>query len=1031
MSYLDVNKSVIISSPAGSGKTEKLARRYIALLKSGVDVERILAITFTEKAAAEMKQRILRILREEDSGLFHALLDKMSLMRVSTIHSFCATLIRRFSFEAGIDADYTIENEIDSRILWDIILHDLLMRVGAGGEGHDLFIQAIGENGFRGLQRLKGLITDLFQRRPFSVEAAVPAYTASEELAGLLKELAAWSGVSAAIDGYPELFEGIHNEKIFALEEYFLTTTKTPRRNAPAACKGIENFKDWASKMHLLWKETHRRKNTERAARIQEVFQRCHREYTKHKTDKSVLDFSDLEHIAYTMLTRNPEWANILYAFDEKTDHVLVDEFQDTNRFQWAIIDSLTEEWRSGLGAKREEGIQPTIFLVGDEKQSIYLFRGANVEIFRAAKERYGEWLGHEFYYEEVKENYRCLPVIIDFANAIFSRIMNPPDGAPAWVTRYAPFVACRDDGNDRGRVELILLDDEKRTAADARMQEARVIARRIQSLTGSFRISERGTGHTRPCRYMDVAILLRKRTHLQIYEQALSNHNIPFVAVKGIGFYQEPEVAVLRSLVFFLANPGDDYSLYVLLKSPLFQYDESAVSRALTGDGSSLFSNIKLSTEPQLMETASVLESWLVLVRTEPLAEIIEHALVSTAAWRHFHTDQKRANIKKFIRLVEELEAEGRSIFKIRAFLESTCDEGKEPKANVNTEGMNAVKIMTIHAAKGLEFPIVFIPGVEEQFNVRTGEGLIFEREGALLIKTIPESSLRAEDGDYRLQVQKELEEQKRLFYVAATRAENALFMTGCWSEKGQNLLSFLKDGLGLERTEGRFRMHADCEGFSLLTAGDVEGLPIAAPEQRVQERKPVRAEFIPLEYRPGKDWRTVTESLEIQGRSGESWILPGEVIHRVLEKISKRMLAERDMHAEVQKLLSSRGVTGKERDETGAHIANQLSALQQHALWRDIVLPREDAFAELPFVYETESTVYKGRIDRIIKQNDRYNVYDYKTFPVKDQDINYLVKEYTFQLAIYKKAVQKLFNTDNVRSFIIFTHTGELKEV
>jgi len=134
--YLDIRKSVIISSPAGSGKTEKLARRYIALLKGGVDVERILAVTFTEKAAAEMKQRILRILREEDREMFQGLLEKMSLMRVSTIHSFCATLLRRFSFEAGVDANYSIESDIDSRISWDVILHELLMKLGAGGEGH-------------------------------------------------------------------------------------------------------------------------------------------------------------------------------------------------------------------------------------------------------------------------------------------------------------------------------------------------------------------------------------------------------------------------------------------------------------------------------------------------------------------------------------------------------------------------------------------------------------------------------------------------------------------------------------------------------------------------------------------------------------------------------------------------------------------------------------------------------------------------------------------------------------------------------
>ena len=127
MSYLNTNKSVMISSPAGSGKTEKLARRYIALLQSGVDVDRVLAITFTDKAAAEMKQRILRILRDEDDKLFRCLLDKMPLMRVTTIHSFCGTLLRRFSFDAGIDPKYGIADEMDAGMEWEEILYDVMM----------------------------------------------------------------------------------------------------------------------------------------------------------------------------------------------------------------------------------------------------------------------------------------------------------------------------------------------------------------------------------------------------------------------------------------------------------------------------------------------------------------------------------------------------------------------------------------------------------------------------------------------------------------------------------------------------------------------------------------------------------------------------------------------------------------------------------------------------------------------------------------------------------------------------------------
>ena len=130
--------------------------------------------------------------------------------------------------------------------------------------------------------------------------------------------------------------------------------------------------------------------------------------------------------MTYEALVSHPEWQNILYSFDEHTDHILVDEFQDTNSIQWQIIDKLTEEWRSGIGSKRSKGKTPTIFLVGDDKQSIYLFRGANAGVFEEAKSRLSEWLGNEYHFEKAKENFRSLPAIINFTNALFEKLMPP-----------------------------------------------------------------------------------------------------------------------------------------------------------------------------------------------------------------------------------------------------------------------------------------------------------------------------------------------------------------------------------------------------------------------------------------------------------------------------------------------------------------------------------------------------------------------------------------------------------------------------
>jgi ATP-dependent helicase/nuclease subunit A len=1048
--YLNTDKSIIISAPAGSGKTEKLARRYIALLQSGVNVERVLAITFTDKAAAEMKQRILRILKVEDNELFMSLMGNMPLMRVTTIHSFCGTLLRRFSFEASIDPNYRIEDAVDSRMVWEEILYEILMDAGKGERGHEIFFQTLSEKGFRGLDYLRSTIGYLYQKNPFSLEAStfrnIPPVPGD-----VLEELLSWEGVKDVLDHYEDFLKSDNIKNIAAIEKYFLTEKKEPRKKSVPLLKGIADYRDWAQKMYLVWKQKKIRQNAERAVRIREIFGQCLDKYNDRKRAKGILDFSDLEHLAYRMLTEHPEWANILYAFDEKTDHILVDEFQDTNTFQWAIVNSLTEEWRSGLGAKREGGTKPTVFFVGDEKQSVYYFRGANVEIFSRAKDKLQEWLGDEFCYEEIRDNYRSLPAIIDFTNHVFSRIMQTGEKPYPWITTYTTFNAHRSGLPDRGHIELILLDNEADSTAEAREAEAETLAQRIHSLEGNYQITDKQTRHQRPCRFMDMSILLRKRTHLKKYEEALKKYNIPYVAVKGIGFYQEPEVAMLRSLIFFLSDPHDDYSLYVLLKSPLFQMEESDILKLLNYEGSSLFEKLTAASrdddtpdtlfdrpgptrsrpEEGLANAAGTLTTWLSESTFSSIAILIERILVKTKAWMFFHEKQRQANIRKFIRIIEDLETNGKSLIKIRDVLERTADKSDEAKANVNTEGMDAVRIMTIHASKGLEFPIVFAPGMEEPFAVKTGENLIYEKDGLFFYKSEPESSIRKQDEDFLIHQAREEEEQKRLFYVLVTRAEEALFLLGRWSSRDKNFLAFLRQGLGLEKAGAAFSLEADINGLSVLSGEDVNMLYKHAPSRNTEKKAVETVTVFPLSIQKQASWKSVTGTVEIKRRHGQNWVTMGDILHRLFEGVSKGTISENDIMSRADIMLQSMGFHNRAKNEKLEIVEQDIKTLKDKGVWQDIILPAEDSYTELPFVLGSEDGIYSGRIDRMIRRENVCRIYDYKTFPVMEKEVPYLLKKYSVQLNIYKKAVKQIFNTDNVESYVVFTHTGEVKGV
>ncbi|MBM4128794.1 MAG: hypothetical protein FJ243_01600, partial [Nitrospira sp.] len=891
--YLDITRSVIISSPAGSGKTEKLARRYISLLTGGSEIEKILAITFTEKAAAEMKERILTILEKENPDLFLKIREKMPLMRISTIHAFCLKLLKRFAIELGLDPSMDVMDEFTASLLWSESIYEC---VRMERDNPDLFYDMMRERGIKGWDRLYGILYNLYEKRP------------QPEL--IIKE------------GHP--LDG-EEEKM-----------------------------------------------------ILELYTRCLKRYTEKKIERYLIDYNDLEILAYEALSKRPEWQNILYCFDEHTDHILVDEFQDTSSLQWKIIDKLTEEWRSGMGAKRESGKIPTIFLVGDEKQSIYLFRGANVSVFQGAKEKLSEWLGGEYHFEEARENYRSLPAIINFTNRLFEKLMSPPTSEP-WRTRYASFDATR-DGN--GCVELILIEDDESTKK-IREKEATVLAKRIQSLVNRYEIFDGET--KRPCIYGDMAILLQRRTHLSTFEDALRTYGIPFIVVKGIGFYDEPEVALLRELLSAIIDPQDEYSLFCLLRSPLFGIDYKTLFRLIDKKGDlTLLEKLQSQIPPtppflkggrgglmnrRLSEAFNLISSWIERSAYTPLAMLIEEALTETGGWQYYWEKQRQANIKKFIRIIEEYESQGFSGLSIREKLISS-PHSMEPKANVNTEGMNAVKIMTIHGAKGLEFPLVFLPSLDEDNSPRTNSVVIDEEGGRISMASEDDSQKRKKIELFQRRREKEMEEEKRLFYVAVTRAQDFLCMLGALRKnpKGRiasliNNLEILKDG----------KINTGLDILNVMDESRVDELyTTCAPHityHATTEPFMSEPEYTePISYEPELKWQDVTEGVDIKVKHGEDWVLLGKIFHSLFEELSKGIIGIGEIDKRSHILLKSEVFSTQDIERLMGIIKEDFERLAQSGYLKDIVFPRENSYAELPFILQRGSTVYKGRIDRIV---------------------------------------------------------------
>lgn len=961
--FLDITKSVMISSPAGSGKTEKLARRYISLLKAGSEVERILAITFTDKAAAEMKERILNILKAESLDLFERIREKVPRMRISTIHSFCLKLLKRFSIDLGIDPSLEVLDSFNAGILWSEAIYETLLEESRTGQG--IFTEILKREGIKGWNKLYNIFNEIHGKRPV-IELVM-------------------------------------------------------RNNFNPDTEGDE---------------------PDRFKQIMSVYSRCLDRYRKKKLDRHFIDYNDLELMAYEAITKNPEWQNVLYSFDEHTDHILIDEFQDTSTLQWKIIDKLTEEWRSGMGAKRESGVKPTIFLVGDDKQSIYSFRGANVDIFRKAKEKLAEWLNEEYHFIEIEENYRSLPSIVNFVNSLFEKVMSQDLIDRPGVVKYSPFRAER---NGDGDAELCIIES-RGTIRDDRKREAQHIASRIIDCVNSVEVYE--GQEKRKARYGDIAILLRSRTHLSTFEDALRQHGIPFVAVKGIGFHQTPEVAILRNILFFLIDNKDDYSLFNILRSPLFGlgYEEilDIISKKPSTEmGGFLFSLLKLTSEDKasteadkLRSIVSCLDRWLQISKNLPYSILLEEILNETEGWKYFSEPQRRRNVKKFLRIIETFESSGMTGLEIREQLLRASNENNEAKANINSEDLDAVSIMTIHAAKGLQFPVVFLPCLDEEGPKETNKIVLEERDDKIIVAFEDDSEIRRESPIFREEKERYREEEKRLFYVAVTRAMDHLYMSGILKDK--------------DKIKGRLSYIAEAFEIDLSDKVNKTNLPFRieflTKDQEPSPSKEITPSLIvsgftqsdsgiihtePLHYQPTIIWSDVTEEIDyVRKKHGDNWVILGRIFHSLFEGLSRSLISIDNIEERIDALLRQE-TTSKDALEIMKNIIfEDIKKMKDSGLIEEIIMPRDNSFAELPFILQRGNKIYKGRIDRVIIENGMARIYDYKTYPVTEKEIPELKEKYSFQLQLYREAVERIFSV-RTESYLFFTHELRLARI
>ena len=826
---IDPGRNVVLEASAGTGKTSVLVWRYVNLLKAGVDPANILAMTFTRKAAAEMRERIIRELKaaaarsEFDCARWNDIRDRLADISIGTIDAFCLSLLREFPLEADLDPGFDMADETEVPRLIDEAL-DRAMRIFAAEARSSpdiaLVLAQLGVSRTRlGLallidRRLVAwkALNRFLARGPNDLTAESVCRHAAAALQGVLQR--APGGPAFLTQGpvdhprYQLLLAdlrrfadvpGCSNAEIRAVLDrasaHFLTAEGTPRRSG-----GIPPYRgdrDYRSTAHAkehrnvvfhiapeierVLEVFTRDLNAVLARGVRQMFAIALDQYRRALNERSVLDFSDLLERALDLLRQMDEFSQSRFRLESRYHHVLVDEFQDTSRAQWELISLLVQSWGEGMGLATE----PSIFIVGDRKQSIYRFRDAEVAVMQEAA-RYIEGLrpaGNPRH--SIRRSFRALPELLAFVNDLFTEISQPstrPDDFTYTEADRFPI----DAGSDRRGIVLGM------AAAEALEPCAAAVANEIVRIIGEETVRDRDSGMARAATPGDIAILFRSRTSHREFQQALEARGIPAYVYKGLGFFDADEIKDVSALIRYLADPNSDLRAAAFLRSRFVRLSDAALAALAPRLSAAIIDPAPPSIidvlDPEdrrvLQHLRARVGGWLASVDRVAPADLIERILRDTA-YAHELVGPRRQqaweNLKKMRGLVRRIQNRGYATLMRIADHIDALTPGDESNAVI--EALDAVNLMTVHAAKGLEFPVVFVVNL-----ARGASGppdpvrIIVDGQGDAPSVSIGPFVSETDEAER----DREKQETRRLLYVAVTRARDRLYLS-----------SPLKDGL------------------------------------------------------------------------------------------------------------------------------------------------------------------------------------------------------------------------------------------
>ena len=1078
----DPRNSTWLSANAGSGKTRVLTDRVARLLLNETPPERILCLTYTKAAASEMQNRLFRRLGDwamlDDAALsatlaelgepardpevlrrarrlFARAIEAPGGLKIQTIHAFCASLLRRFPLEAGVAPDFT---EADERSLAQLraevldqlsqgpesgLLRPMMARLSPGdldtlildiGKHRDAFEKDnIDLHALFGLPR--GFSAGQLARIVFQGGEAELLRQASAFLArGAKTDVSLGEAFSALSE--PDLADlpllenkllfGKNTKAPFCAKK--IGTVDTRKAMGDALCDEIDSLAERVAEARPLRLAL---ETLDDAQALHAMARAWLPAYDRAKAARRWLDFDDLIRLARALL-ENPvvaEW--VMFKLDGGIDHILIDEAQDTSPLQWKVIEHLTQEFTAGQGAR---DTQRTIFVVGDRKQSIYSFQGADLTGFETMRQAFTRRLaesGQALNAMELLYSFRSSEAVLRLVDACFdtnlgaSGLFQPP--------RHLAFHAAKP-----GRVDLwpgveqgTKPDDplwfdpvDRPSPEDASQVLAREVASRIRALIDEGVQIETAKG-PRPVHEGDFLILVRKRRVLfRSLIRACKEQGLAIAGADRLELARELAVQDLMALLRFLALPEDDLSLAIALRSPLFAWTEDRLFRLSQGRGPRSLWEV-LRADPTAEHENAVLRDLLGQVDFLRPYELLERILTRHGGRIRLLTrlgEEMSDPIEAFVELALSYE-EGRvpSLDGFLAWLEASDAEVKRQSEAAGQR----VRVMTVHGAKGLEAPIVILPDTALPKN--TERARIALVDGQAILRANKDSAHPVQlDADMNAQRARE-QEADRLLYVALTRAQSWLIVAGAGDELGEGSWYARVEAamtslpcMPLDTTVGPGRRYEHGEWPPPLgnrpqagTGGDAVEVPALAP---LAPRAPRMRPLSPSALGGAKVLPGVTEE-------DPDALARGTLVHTFLETLPRH---DRALWPGLMRDIATGQGADRLRPETVEEAGREAFRVLDHAGTGWIF--GADSLAEVSVSGLWQGRAMMGQIDRLIVTPDRVLVVDFKTNRHVPRDAAATPEGIVRQLAAYRAMLAPLYPGRVVECAVLWTATATL---